>query len=212
MNSDIPIRYVNCTGRTDFEVVVFTENCHTAPETPYAAWQVLRGQSSVEFIYPVSMAVGVTCKLGGQLITAGPFPAELGSTWEISQDDISKTAVLKQIEDVSPNSCKGIFVRNIPTSDTRCGQIFDVGVYKDGKLLVVQPDIRVGCQAYFLLQPKLYFAVVRNMMVGDIFTSMEITSIPQEFDLNKYPNGMIVTVSEKAIDFGGQYTFTASAM
>ena len=99
MTTDIPIRYVNCTGKTDFEVVVFTKNYNTnTPKTHYAAWKVLRRQSSVEFIYPVSMAVGVTCKLGGQQITAGPFPAKLGSTWEISQDVISSTAILKQSE------------------------------------------------------------------------------------------------------------------
>ena len=97
MTTDIPIKYINATTNTDFEVVVFTKNFSTnTPKTYYAAWQVLRGQTSVQFVYPVTMSVGATYKSGGQLITAGPFPAKLGSTWEITQESATDTAVLKQ--------------------------------------------------------------------------------------------------------------------
>ena len=97
MTTDIPIKYINATTNTDFEVVVFTKNFSTnTPKTYYAAWQVLRGQTSVQFVYPISTAVGATYTNGGQIITAGPFPAPLGSTWEITQDSINATAVLKK--------------------------------------------------------------------------------------------------------------------
>ena len=97
MTSDIPIKYVNVTGYTDFEVVVFTKNFSTnTPKTYYCAWQVLRGQSSVQFVYPVSLAVGATYTQGGQKIMAGPFPAPLGSTWQIIQETSTDTAALKQ--------------------------------------------------------------------------------------------------------------------
>ena len=95
--SDIAIKYINSTGNTDFQVVVFTKNFSTnTPKIYYCAWQVLRAQTSVQFVYPVSMAVGATYTQGGQLITAGPFPAPLGSTWEIKQDSATSTAVLSQ--------------------------------------------------------------------------------------------------------------------
>ena len=97
MTTDIPIKYVNATTNTDFEVVVFTKNFSTnTPKTYYAAWQILRAQTSVQFVYPVSTAVGATYTSGGQIITAGPFPAKLGSTWEITQDSMNATAVLMQ--------------------------------------------------------------------------------------------------------------------
>ena len=97
MTTDIPIKYINSTRNTDFEVVVFTKNFSTdTPKTYYAAWQILRGQTSVQFIYPVSMGVGATYTSGGQFITAGPFPAKLGSSWEITQESASDTAVLKE--------------------------------------------------------------------------------------------------------------------
>ena len=97
MTTDIPIKYINATSNVDFEVVVFTKNFSTnTPKTYYVAWQLLRGQTSVEFVYPVQMQVGATYSQGGQFITAGPFGAKLGTTWEISQESASATAVLKE--------------------------------------------------------------------------------------------------------------------
>ena len=67
------------------------------PRIYSARWQVLYGQTSDQFIYPtLSTAVGATHTSGGQLIAAGPFPAKLGSTWEITQESINAAAVLRQ--------------------------------------------------------------------------------------------------------------------
>ena len=88
--------------------------------------------------------------------------------------------------------------------------MFDVGVYKEGRLLVVQPDVHVGNQTDFMLQPKLYFGVVRNMNVGDTFTSLEITSSLTEFDLSSYPNGLEVTLNQEP--GGGRYIFSGQPM
>ena len=97
MSTDIQIKYVNDTDSTDFQVVVFAKNVSTnTPETYYTAWQILQVHSSAQFTYPVSTAVGATYRSGGQLITAGPFPAELGSTWKITQPSVNDTAVLSQ--------------------------------------------------------------------------------------------------------------------
>ena len=96
MTTDIKIRYINATSKVDFAVVVFTKNFSVStPKMFYSAWQVLKGQSSVDFVYPISTSVGVTYEENGQIITSGPFPAELGTTWEITQE-LGKTADLKQ--------------------------------------------------------------------------------------------------------------------
>ena len=83
--------------------------------------------------------------------------------------------------------------------------MFDVGIYKNGELLVVQKDLHTGDQVDFMLQPKLYFGVVRNMVVSDVFTSLEITSFLTEFDLSEYPDGLKVTLSQTG--GGGEYKF-----
>ena len=93
---------------------------------------------------------------------------------------------------------------------TWSGRMFNVGIYKDERLLVTQEDVHIGDQVDFMLKPQLFFAVVRNMHVGQVFTSLEITSSLTPFDLSDYPNGIIVTLNEAPA--GGEYTFTASKM
>ena len=90
------------------------------------------------------------------------------------------------------------------------GRMFDVGVYKDNRLLVTQPDVRTDDQIDFMLQPKVYFGVVRNMKVGDTFTSLEITSSFEMFDLSNFPNGIVVTLNQAP--GGGRYSFSAESM
>lgn len=97
MGDDIPIKYINNTKNTDFEVMVFTKNYSTrTPRVYYVAWQVLRGQTSVEFKYPVNIAVGATYSSNGLQVVAGPFESDLGSSWRITQEKPTDTAVLKQ--------------------------------------------------------------------------------------------------------------------
>ena len=57
--TDIKITYVNDTGESDFDVVVFTKNFNeNTPKVYYAAWKVFRTQNEATFVYPVSMEVG----------------------------------------------------------------------------------------------------------------------------------------------------------
>ena len=97
MTTNIPITFVNATGKTDFQVVVFTKNYSTnTPQTIYAAWQIICVQTSSKFTYPVSTGVQATYELKGQKNTMGPLPAKLGSTWEIQQEIKSGTPTLKE--------------------------------------------------------------------------------------------------------------------
>ena len=74
-SGSIPIRYINCTGKTDFQVLVFTKNFSVnTPETYHAAWQILNA----------NIEIGACYEQGSQKILAGPFTAELVSTWEIN--------------------------------------------------------------------------------------------------------------------------------
>ena len=93
----IPITYINSTGQTDFQVLVFTKNFSVnTPETFYAAWQVLRAQTSSSFEYPVDIEVGAIYESAGQTIISGPFAASLGSTWGVIQHSPNETAVLSE--------------------------------------------------------------------------------------------------------------------
>jgi hypothetical protein len=95
MDSSIPIKYINATEHVDFQVMVFTKNYSSnVPKTYYVAWEVIAAQSTSEFEYAATNSVGVTYQINGQTITAGPFEAELGSTWEIQDPTKEGTAIL----------------------------------------------------------------------------------------------------------------------
>ncbi len=96
MAKAINIKYSNKTSHTDFEVMVFTKNYSTrSPKTYYVAWQVLRGQTAVYFKYPLdTLEVGATYQESGLRIVSGPFHADVGSSWRITQPKPTDTALL----------------------------------------------------------------------------------------------------------------------
>ena len=107
----------------------------------------------------------------------------------------------------NPNNA--IVIRNVHPSSWS-GRMFDCGIYKNNRLLVVQKEVHINDQVDFMLQPKISFAVARNLQVGPIFTSLEIQSQMTDFDLSEYPTGLVVTLDEELV--GGAYTFTGTPM
>ena len=97
ISNEIRVKYVNNTGSTNIQVVVFTKNFSlNTPTTYYSAWLVLKAQSQASFVYPVEIGVGASYEQDGQTVIAGPFPANLGSTWCIKQNTPSDTVVLAE--------------------------------------------------------------------------------------------------------------------
>ena len=115
-------------------------------------------------------------------------------------------SVVKNVPD-NPNNA--IVIKNCRPK-TWSGRMYDIGVYKSERLLVVQKDLRVMGQAVFILQPKLYFAVAHNMYVGKVFSSFEISSNMAMFDLSQYPNGIEVTLTQAP--GGGEYIFSGTSL
>ena len=72
--------------------------------------------------------------------------------------------------------------------------------------MMSEKSVHVGSQANFMLMPKLFFGVIREMNVGDTFTVLETDSTNTEFDLSEYPNGLEVTLTEQP--GGGRYSFS----
>lgn len=89
-------------------------------------------------------------------------------------------------------------------------RIVNIGLYKNGQLLVVQQDVHEGEQAVFLLQPKLYFGITHDMQEGDIFTSLEAMEQCELFDLSQFQEGLQVTLTEDPV--AGKYTFTGQSL
>ena len=97
LTKDVAVRYVNATGHTNFSVVVTSKNYYAkASDAIKAAWQVLKAQSSSQFVFPASSSVSASYRARGQITTAGPFPADAGSTWEMIDELETDIPVLKQ--------------------------------------------------------------------------------------------------------------------
>ena len=97
--NDIPVQYVNKTGRHDFAVAVFVKNHNpNAFDTPYVAWHILRTQTAAKFVYPIETQVGAEYAKDGATLTAGPITAKLGSTWELHHESPDLTPYLKEGE------------------------------------------------------------------------------------------------------------------
>ncbi len=108
-----------------------------------------------------------------------------------------------------PNNPEGaIAIKNIPPIGWS-GRSYNTGIYKGGNLLVTQLDLDLNAQADFIIEPKLFFGVVRSMQVGDIFSSLDAITSLTMFDLTRYPNGINVTLTQAP--GSGTYEFSAEA-
>ena len=87
-SSDIPITYVNGTGKTDFPTLVLSGND--------VAWYVINTQTSAEFVYPDQSQVGAKYEVNGVTNMSGPFNANPGSSWTITQEDANSAAILAE--------------------------------------------------------------------------------------------------------------------
>ncbi len=97
-------------------------------------------------------------------------------------------------------------VKNVAKSP--CNGTYNIGLYKDDALLVVQPDVRIGTTVQFQLQNSLSFGVVQEVSAGNIFNPDNVKS-PTKFDLDKFPCGLVVTLSQDPAS--GEYVFTGTS-
>ncbi len=102
-----------------------------------------------------------------------------------------------------------ITIKNKPPTEWN-GQLFTCELQKGGKTILLQPDVRTGNEAVFILEPVLKFAVTRNIQVSKTFLSLELSQNDFIVNLENYPNGVEVIVTEEP---GGlYYNFTAKTL
>ena len=89
------------------------------------------------------------------------------------------------------------------------GRKYDVGIFRDGKLLMQSRLLHVGEQVNFLVKPLLYFAVVRNVKFEESVHIGEVSSYETMFDLSKFPTGLDVYLYKRA--GGGLYYFKGNS-
>lgn len=110
------------------------------------------------------------------------------------------------VKDLESDPNGAITIKNMPPK-TWSGRSLTVGIYKAGYPLLVHKDLHIGGQTQFIIKPTIFFGVIQNLKTSETFTSSQLTrSALYEFDLNYYPNGLIVTLNEAP--GGGEYSFS----
>ena len=96
----IQIHYRNDTDDVDFKVLVFAQNFSPSilnfKKQHYVAWRVLDAQTESKFTYSSDFEVMATYYDADQEVISGPFKADLGSTWQITQEGEDATALLTE--------------------------------------------------------------------------------------------------------------------
>ena len=104
------------------------------------------------------------------------------------------------------NECgKIVIVNTAPTSWD--GRKYDVGLYRDSKLILQGSHVQTGNKATFNPNHTLYFSVARNISIGSCMHTGEITCEFSAFDLREYPTGMNIYLTKSP--GGGMYKFEA---
>lgn len=84
----VPIEYRN--ESKDPKVVVVVASKNVSPQDSdgekLVAWKILATQTKIFFSYPKATQVGCFYKHDHEIIVSGPFLADPGSSWKISQD------------------------------------------------------------------------------------------------------------------------------
>ena len=73
--------------------------------------------------------------------------------------------------------------------------------------MLTSDQVHVGDQAVFLIKPLLFFTIASKFKSGEKFSSLEVMSHTQMFDLSKFQTGMDIILTEEPC--GGKYVFTA---
>ena len=109
--------------------------------------------------------------------------------------------------DSVPTRSDGTYAILNKRPDSGPGRVVDIGLYKDDRPFIIEPSVGVGTYAEMSVPNKLYFAVVVhesppvNMVTEHIDsahtgTTAQITEL-QEVDLNQFPDGVEVTLTQE---------------
>ena len=136
-----------------------------------------------------------------------------------------------------PDGLYAILNEPPPSGSPWKGRVVNIGLYKDKDLFMIEPSVGVGNYAELTMYKKLYFGVLVNdsnsfVVPGKMFipnivskaAGVAVLNLPvpanvitpqaqisqlTEVNLNKFPNGAVVTLKQDIVT--QQLTFTAKA-
>lgn len=184
MSNDVSIRVTNQTSDRDLYICVFQKPQEADPNKIFTslfpvAWEVLAlgpSQTCDPIIYPVQLQASVIESQEARMaVNRTTFQnVDYGQVW-----DFTRTGDFSQVllDDGSKGKEGVVVLRN------KAKERVDVGMAKNGSLLVVQKDLAYDEQADFQLTPSLFFMAASHLQKGDLIRSYQVTQNYHEVSL-----------------------------
>ena len=91
------------------------------------------------------------------------------------------------------NTDRSVVVKNMRPNQWP-GRVYDFYLYKNNRPFMLETNVGVGCQAYFRLDPTIYFGVASNIMRGSVIKSLASLHSHFKVDLRNYSSGIVVSL------------------
>ena len=193
---DVQLNLINET--TDFyngQVVFFQKNEAAANTEMPVAWTVVVVEYAqypwmYAFVFPANMYVGASDSWGNYTPILPASDGELFSMQQTSSGD------MLVYEGAASSSTQVQVQNNLPTGN------IEAGIYKSGKLLVLQSAVLPGQNAVFELKPVLCVSVASKVEQGQVMNASSLTGTTTELPLLGVQSADIIMTGTS-----GKYSF-----
>jgi hypothetical protein len=192
--SIVNLTYTNQSDNEASDLLVFTKNVKANLDAlPPVAWRVISHigpHDSNDFIYPIDTA--------------------LQAVWDITETSRSYTQILAADQGgLYALNLEGTSFELARAGSTLPGEIdlannvqvaggITAGLFKDGRLLMQQPNVGFGQKAEFKLNSFLYFGLVQNVVESDVLTSAVMSQSFTAIDVGNGARQVTVTLRGNA--------------
>ncbi len=117
--------------------------------------------------------------------------------------------VAQSVRRTSETDGTSVIVVNNVQPDSWSGRPYDFGLYKDGRRVLVLPQVGVSGSATLSLTTTLTFGIVPNtdsLAGGDVIKSLDAIQYKTNVDIIQYSSGLTITLTYDSAN--GKYTFT----
>jgi hypothetical protein len=195
----IKLNFINKSLDSNPPNVIFFQDEKSRQPNEVVAWKVINDcetNGNHEFHYPMNLQLASSDSWGN---FTPQMTAYDGQAYEMTKDSSGDVMQLSS----SPSSHhEEIEVRN----NLSTGSV-SANIYKDGKLLLVEPHIPPGQKAVFNVKPKLRVGIVPNVNEGDKIESATINQVNTEIDLFGVVSADLVLTGGGSGKSSSNYTF-----
>ena len=110
-------------------------------------------------------------------------------------------------DEKAPANPDGVIVIKNQKPKSWLGRPFTFIICKDEEALLIEHNVGIGCQSLFIVEPLLYFGVVKGIRAGTVLQSTNTLQQYYRVDMKNYVSGLIMTLDLDPSS--GRFSFSA---